>query len=327
MRPPPRIPPALLVLWCVYALAAALGYHAAFREPKRVPFARSAAPPAPTEPSSATARAETERAAPARWAALAPAPELAAEFLPPDAPAFSARDVALGARLFTGAWTPGARTCADCHDPLWGYGSGGSGDAPSLLDLPAREAYRSPAGWRALEARIARSIREGRELGAREGEAEQALQEFAASLDVERDDHGSAHGLDSIGAARAIAAFLALQRSGPSAFDREREGVPALSALQRRGQALFEGEAGCAACHRAPRFDVPSGGTLRDLELRPPYGPVRHRTLRELLADHAPPNLRTQEPLAALESFLRALSGERSFPFLPDRAPAKPTPR
>ena len=147
---------------------------------------------------------------------------------PPDAPPFSARDVALGARLFSSAWTPGARSCWSCHDPLWGFGGGGSSGAPPLLDLPARDAYRGPSGWRALETRIERSIRERGELGAPEGEAERALRELEADLEGAGEEAGSPDDSEPIGAARALAAFLALQRSGPSAFDRERAGASAL---------------------------------------------------------------------------------------------------
>jgi mono/diheme cytochrome c family protein len=327
MRRSSRVPPALLALWCAYALAAALGFRAAFREPKRIQVERIAPPSAPPAQRGEAARADVERAAASRWAALAPAPELREEFLPPDTPPFSAREVALGARLFTSAWTPGARSCASCHDPHWGFGGGGASGAPPLLDLLARQAFRGPAGWQALEARIESAIRDERELGARTDDAERALKDCAAALGAAGDQGGSPGVEASVGAARAIAAFLALQRSGPSPFDRERAGTPALSALQRRGRELFEGAAGCATCHLAPRFDVLGGGTLRDLELRPPFGAARHGTLRQLLAAHAPPTTRSPEALAALEAFLRALGGERAFPYLPERAPATPESR
>ncbi|MBL8896297.1 MAG: hypothetical protein JNM84_01660 [Planctomycetes bacterium] len=321
MRILPRVPPALLALWSIYALAAALGYAAAFREPKRTAITRSAPRTSENAPRASAVSRESALAEPAQWSQLAPAPELAPSYLPPGAPAFSAREAALGARLFLEPWTAGARTCASCHVPEWGFGDG-AGAVPPLLDLAARAAYRSAEGWSTLEARVARAILSEHELFAAPNAADRALASFAESSAANESSE------EIGGPARALAVFLALQRSGPSAFDRARAGAsPELSELQQRGRQYFEGASGCARCHPAPEFPVVGGSTLRDLELRPPYASPRWRTLREVLSQHETSAPRAPEELAALEAFLRSLGSERSFPFLPERAPALSTPR
>ncbi|MBK9388404.1 MAG: hypothetical protein IPN34_26590 [Planctomycetes bacterium] len=322
MRSLPRVPPALLALWSTYALAAALGYAAAFREPKRTAIVRSAPRAAAASERAATARHDAAVLEPARWSAFAPSPELEPSFLPPGAPSFSARESALGARLFLEPWAKDGRSCASCHVPDWGFGSGDEA-VPALLEIGARAAYLGPDGWRALEGRIARAISAPTELGSPAGSAGRALRAFAEQAGAVLEE-----GESDAAAVRALATFLALQRSGPGPFDRMRAGAAtAMSELQRLGWQQFEGASGCSRCHPAPGFPVEGGSSLRDLERRPPYTSRRWRTLRELLAQHETPEPRAPDELAALESFLRALGSERGFPFLPERAPALDRPR
>jgi hypothetical protein len=322
MRSLPRVPPALLALWSTYALAAALGYAAAFREPKRTAIVRATPRATTADIGETTGPRDAAVVEPARWSALAPSTELAPGFLPAGAPAFSARESALGAALFLEPWAEGARSCASCHVPAWGFGSG-DGAVPALLELGARAAYRGPDGWRALEARIAHAISAPEELGAPAGSAGRALRAFA-----ERERTALEESEGDAAAVRALATFLALQRSGPAAFDLARAGAAAeLSEVQRQGWQQFEGASGCSRCHPGPAFPVEGGSTLRDLELRPPYASRRWRTLRELLAQHETNAPRAPDEIAALESFLRALGSERGFPFLPERAPALDRPR
>lgn len=58
------------------------------------------------------------------------------------------------------------------------------------------------------------------------------------------------HDLESIGVAKAIAAYVRTIVSGNSPYDRFKAGdKSALSTEAQRGLALFEGKAGCATCH------------------------------------------------------------------------------
>jgi cytochrome c peroxidase len=62
-------------------------------------------------------------------------------------------------------------------------------------------------------------------------------------------------GVTSDGIAKAIAAFERTVLSGPSPYDRFMAGdTTAMSEAARRGMELFNGKAGCHACHAGPMF-------------------------------------------------------------------------
>ncbi|MEH3054395.1 MAG: hypothetical protein PGN13_10385 [Patulibacter minatonensis] len=131
-----------------------------------------------------------------------------------------------------------------------------------------------------------------------------------------------------------VAAIVAFERSIVSArsrYDRVRAGQATFSAAERRGRALFDGSAGCAACHGGPTFsdhlagvgvddsapapfhDVGTGGrfrapSLRNVELTAPY---LHDGSVGFLADalaHALPPTAPERDRTDLAAFLRTLT-------------------
>lgn len=172
----------------------------------------------------------------------------------------------LGAKLFqdTSLSRDGTIACSSCHDPRRAYTDGhaqsrgvgglvGTRNAPSLLDVAAQ----APLFWDGRQMQLERLIREPL-LGPREHgladvkDLRDRLQANATYRDGLRDAYPESvdQPLDDL-AVRALADFLRGLKSGESAFDRHLRGdTQALQPEQLRGLALFQGRAGCSACHR-----------------------------------------------------------------------------
>lgn len=325
-----RIPPALICIWAGFLGLAALSYRSAFHEPKRMSYVRPAAiddsdPAAseafqPKQLERAAAAIRAERFPPPVWSQLAPDPALRATHLPSDAPPFSAAQVAWGAELFRSSWSEDHAACVACHEPQWGFGSGRFDGPPALLDHLNRAEYRSAQGWQKWTDRITTALTHPDEAGWN------SLAEAARALATRDTTFANADPQEIV---TALAAFLAIQRSSKSAWDRSTSGdAQALTPLQSKGAELFFGPARCGECHPAPSFQGEATRSLRDLELRPPYGPRGgYETLGAFLQEHAAPEFREGEARAALAAFLRALQSERAWPFVPPHAPLTSEPK
>jgi cytochrome c peroxidase len=93
---------------------------------------------------------------------------------------------------------------------------------------------------------------------------------------------------------KALAAYVAALDSPPSPYERHAAGeADALSAEALAGVKLFEGKAGCAACHPAPHF---TDHRFHDLGLRTDPrlldDPERHTTFRRFFRGLGTPNYR-----------------------------------
>jgi cytochrome c peroxidase len=155
-------------------------------------------------------------------------------------------------------------SCATCHAPetAWAnhdavdtgiYGRRGTRNSGTILDA----AYMRFQFWdgraMSLEEQALGPIHNPVEMG-------ESLTHVVRKLrDVEgyRTQFEAVFGTDvtSDGIAKAIAAFERIVLSGPSPYDEFMAGNPtAISESARRGLALFNGKAGCHACHEGPMF-------------------------------------------------------------------------
>lgn len=174
--------------------------------------------------------------------------------------------VALGQRLFHDPLLSGdgSVACATCHRADRAFtdalpvsrgvgGRAGLRNAPSLLDV----AYRRPLFWDggspSLEAQVLAPLEAEDEMDA---DLAALLDRLAAHAEYPAlFDAAFGEGPSVATLTRALAAFERTLLSGPTPYDRHRAGeVGALPDAARRGLALFEGRAGCVACHAAPRF-------------------------------------------------------------------------
>ena len=197
-----------------------------------------------------------------------PAPPLGLDwFIPaPDDNAITARKVALGERLFkdTRLSSDGRVACASCHRPDRGFaddvaistgaaGRAGRRHTPALINRGYGRAFfwdgRSPT----LEDQVLQPVTSAVEL-------DSTLAAMTALL--RRDPEYVREFADVFGeppsprdAARALATYVRVQRSGNSPFDHHEQGNPtALTVAARRGLALFRGRAQCSVCHAGPNF-------------------------------------------------------------------------
>ena len=202
-------------------------------------------------------------AAPRPWTpqhvAWAPVP------IPPDNPQSDAK-VALGRQLFFDPRLSLDNTisCATCHRPedAWANhqpvdtgigGRQGTRNSGTVLDA----AYMKFQFWdgraTSLEEQALGPIHNPVEMGE---ELQRVVQKLQA-IDVYRAEFTSVFGTDvtTEGIALAIAAFERTVVSGPSPYDRHLAGDrTAMSDAAIRGQRLFDGRAGCRACHAGALF-------------------------------------------------------------------------
>lgn len=175
--------------------------------------------------------------------------------------------IALGRTLFFDPRLSGDGriSCASCHQPERAFSDGealakgiggrhGTRNAPSLLNA----AYNASQFWDGRQPTL-----EAQALDPFSNAREHGLAGEAALLAIVRADPAYARQFrqafgadaDGITAARigqAIASFERTLVAGNSPFDRYyyRQELAALSPSARRGLALFQGAARCAACHR-----------------------------------------------------------------------------
>ena len=175
--------------------------------------------------------------------------------------------VELGKALFFDPRLSGSNwiSCATCHNPALGWSDGlptaiGHGmktlgrATPTILNAAYQRKQMWDGRFRTLEEQAVGPI------GA-EGEMNQNLDEVGDKLKAipgyvvlfEKAYPGEGITKDTI--AKAIASFERTVVSSPAAFDRWVKGDDsAISAAAKRGFALFEGKANCAACHQGFNF-------------------------------------------------------------------------
>ncbi len=210
------------------------------------------------------------RAAPP-WSWALPG-DVAAPDVPADNP-MSAAKVALGRRLFYEAdlSIDGTMSCASCHGQRDSFADGGTthpgvhGD-PGLRNVPTliNIAWAGPLNWAdphrtTLESQALVPITgdDPVEMGMKGQEAEIArrLSANRCYRKLFRAAFPETKGrIDLDGVARALAAFQRTIVSFETPWDRARAGGPPLPEAARRGEALFRGKGGCAACHAGVNF-------------------------------------------------------------------------
>lgn len=190
-------------------------------------------------------------------------PALPAMEIPADNPQSRVK-AALGRQLFFDPRLSAddSISCATCHAPetAWANhdkvdtgvgGRMGNRNSGTVLDA----AYMKFQFWdgraRTLEEQALGPIHNPVEMG-------ETLENVVRKLDAISGYRAQFHavfgtGVTSEGIARAIAAFERTVLSGPSPYDRFTAGDrAALSDAAVRGLTLFEGKAGCSACHTGP---------------------------------------------------------------------------
>lgn len=191
---------------------------------------------------------------------LAPLPPVP---VPADAPLTPER-VELGKMLFfdTRLSGDGSISCADCHHPNKGWGDGNdlSRGYPGTVhwrnsQTVVNSAYLDAWFWtgsaKTLEAQ-AKSAMTGPLAGnMNTGLAEERLKQVPDYVELFQEVYGEKPSIEA--ALSAIAAFERTVVSDDSPFDRYMRGdKAALTEQQLRGKTLFEGKAGCTACHNGP---------------------------------------------------------------------------
>lgn len=170
--------------------------------------------------------------------------------------------LALGQRLFFDPRLSGtgARACATCHNPGYGYaeprwvsisdnGKLGRRNAPSLLDVAYLPRLMWDGAFHSLEQQAFGPFERG-EMGIPIEEAARRVNadpQYAALFRAALGSFGT-----PVGMAQALAAYQRTLIAGASRVDRFLSyGEPgALSPLERDGYAVFTRRAGCANCHR-----------------------------------------------------------------------------
>jgi len=194
-------------------------------------------------------------------AVLAPLPaEVPA---PKDNPTTPAK-VELGRQLFFDVRLSGNNriSCASCHEPGRAF-TDGRPLSPGADGMPLRRNTRSclNAGFAkslladgraaSLEEQALLPIQSPAEMNQPLGSLEKELAEVPGYVRQFKAVFGEKPNRQDL--ARALAAFQRTLVTGPSAFDRFLSGEKdALSADARAGYELFQGEAGCIACHNGP---------------------------------------------------------------------------
>lgn len=184
----------------------------------------------------------------------------------------------------------GSISCASCHDPERAWtdgeslsrsypGSNGFRNTKSVLNTADKPSFYwdGRLDGSDLETMIRDHITEthfmnldGRLMLERLKQVPFYVEQFQTSLGQEPSFGGTL---------KAIAAFQRTLVSGPSPFD-----TGNLSAASSRGQALFEGKAGCAGCHSGPQFTDHLPHRINVPENPALFGePLRHATYRSFI--------------------------------------------
>jgi cytochrome c peroxidase len=185
--------------------------------------------------------------------------------IPSDNPQSDAK-IALGAQLYFDPRlsVDNSVSCATCHAPetAWANhdtvdtgvgGRTGTRNSGTVMDA----AYMRFQFWdgraRTLEEQALGPIHNPVEMGETLGHVVRKLNAIAGYRAQFHHVFGTAVTADGI--AKAIAAFERTVLSGPSPYDRFKAGDrTAMSESARRGLDLFDGTAGCSACHAPPMF-------------------------------------------------------------------------
>jgi len=188
-------------------------------------------------------------------------------------PGDPAVQVALGRRLFHDGdlSVNGTLSCATCHDPRHSFADGvaahpGAHGEPGLRNVPSlvNVGAFSPLTWGnaaltslELQALVPIAGEDPVEMGMKGREAELArrLSANPCYRKLFKAAYPQTRGrIDFASTAAALAAFQRTIVSHEAAWDRAATGGPALSAAAARGERLFRGSAGCAACHAGGEF-------------------------------------------------------------------------
>jgi len=172
----------------------------------------------------------------------------------------------LGRRLFfdVGLSRDRSRACASCHSPARAFadsaalsfgvrGARGQRNAPALIN----RAYGTSFFWdgraQSLETQALEPIENSRELDLAIGDAVRRLGRDSSYVEQFVGAYGGGPTGERV--ARALATYVRSIRSGNTRFDRLRGGdTTAFSLAERRGFALFTGDARCSRCHTGPNF-------------------------------------------------------------------------
>ncbi len=207
----------------------------------------------------------------AQTATPAPAmPAPATKLAPlPDAPKIDEKRAALGAKLFFDERLFGdtSTSCATCHDPAKGWSGKPQSDgyssvsyfrnAPGLFNAAFRKRFMWDGRLDGSDgATLVRDmITEAHFMNADSRLVQERLKQIPDYAEAFK----AAFGGDPYGGSiyGSVAEFLKTIRTVDAPLDKALRGdATALSDEQKAGQALFEGKAGCVACH--------SGATLSD---------------------------------------------------------------
>jgi cytochrome c peroxidase len=212
------------------------------------------------------------------WAWALPA-GVAQPDVPSDNPMTAAK-VALGHRLFHDADLSinGTLSCATCHEQRRSFSDGvaahpGAHGEPGLRNVPSllNVAWMTPLTWAnprlttlEVQATVPITGEDPVEMGMKGHEAEIARRLTANGCyrKLFRKAFPEEDGRIDLGTVtRALAAYQRTITSYDTAWDRARAGGAPLPEEARRGEALFNGSGGCAACH--------AGINLTDARLHP----------------------------------------------------------
>jgi cytochrome c peroxidase len=217
--------------------------------------------------------------------------------------------VEMGRRLFFDPRISGdnAISCASCHDPKQGFttqkdkkgkpqalsdaypGTSYFRNAPTLINTIYKAEFANVGwGWGGhmgadLNDVIRDQITETAILNLDMRLLHERMKQDPVYVKMCQDNY---KGECSSGKARnALVAFLGTLVSKDAPFDGGK-----LSAAAKRGRALFEGKAGCIACHNGPYFSdgkPHNTGVPENMEVF--RDPVRHLTFRSVMANHGVP--------------------------------------
>ena len=169
--------------------------------------------------------------------------------------------IALGRRLFFDPVLSRDSTisCASCHQPDRAFTDGrpraegiggrlGRRNTPTLLNRGYGTAFSWDGRGRTLETQALQAIQDRSEMDHRLDAATDRLARLPGYVRAFREALGRRPSGEAIG--EALAGYLRSIRAGSSPFDRFAAGdSTALSPLERRGLALFQGPARCDRCH------------------------------------------------------------------------------
>jgi cytochrome c peroxidase len=170
--------------------------------------------------------------------------------------------VALGKKLFfdQGLSKDGKVACASCHRPEYAFadprpvsegvgGAKGTRNAPSLINRAYGKRFFWDGRAETLEQQAAGPLRNPKEMGLREEEAEAYVRGSGEYGLLWREAYGADTKVSFEGITRAIAAYERTLVS-PSRFHRWLAGRESLTEAEERGRILFFGKARCSLCHQ-----------------------------------------------------------------------------